>query len=177
MALGKRRTQRVGGFLPSRQLCAKPAANSSLAMAIHRRLRKAARVSLQAVRRGREALAGRRARRRLARDPEAARLDERFSALAAYIRAGEVVLSWHGKEKGPDDRFKRLPGPSRYALRTKVYCQGKLSLHASEQAVAFVSLGVRPGSLFNYAKPSTTPLTNSEQLSSEHFSWRSHKRP
>ena len=38
---------------------------------------------------------------RLARDPEAGGIDERFSELAAYIGAGEVVLSWHGKEKGP----------------------------------------------------------------------------
>jgi hypothetical protein len=80
-------------------------------------------------------------------DTGAPGLDERFSALAAYIRAGEVVLWWHGKEKGPDDRFERLPGPSNTPSSAEVYCQGKLTLHASEQAVAFVSLGVRPGSL------------------------------
>jgi hypothetical protein len=57
-------------------------------MAVHRRLRKAAHLPLQAVRRGREALKRRRARRGVARDPEADRLDERLRALAEHVVAG-----------------------------------------------------------------------------------------
>ena len=74
-------------------------------MAIHRRIRKAARLSLQALRRGRETLKRRRARRRLARNKSASVLNERFSALAAYILKGErYETAWelfrHGHFKG-----------------------------------------------------------------------------
>jgi hypothetical protein len=61
-----------------------------LAMAIRRPIRKAAHLSLQAYRRGRETITRRPARGRLARDSEATRIDERFSALAKYIRAGNL---------------------------------------------------------------------------------------
>jgi len=62
-------------------------------MAIHRRLRKAARVPLQALRRGREALKRRRADRRLARDQARAGLDERLTGVAAEVLAGRPVES------------------------------------------------------------------------------------
>jgi hypothetical protein len=61
-----------------------------------------------AVRRGREAIARRRADRRLARETKAAGIDERLAALATYIRAGNLYeCAWpllqYGHFKGMDN--------------------------------------------------------------------------
>jgi hypothetical protein len=57
-------------------------------MAIHRRLRKAARLSLQTLRRGREALKKCRKGRGIAGDPEASGLNVRLQPLADYVLEG-----------------------------------------------------------------------------------------
>jgi hypothetical protein len=86
-------------------------------MAIHRRVRKAARDTVAHVRRHGQAvrarLQGRRKGRRLARSAETSGLNERLSPLAAHIRSGQYYeASWQlfrfGQFKGLSDEEATL---------------------------------------------------------------------
>lgn len=77
-------------------------------MAVHKRVRKAGRKLLAHVRRGRQALQGRRASTGDDGDAEALALDQRLHALATAIRAGQYYEGpWQtfcfGQFKGLDD--------------------------------------------------------------------------
>lgn len=105
-------------------------------MAIHRRLRKAASLPLQALRRGREAVEKRRARRGLARSAAAGTLDKRLSAVREAVLTKSLV-----EEPWELFRVVHLPGWTHEDAAAAVGAWAKRSLID----VAFQAINVEAG--------------------------------